>query len=255
MELEVGQSNDIQIPESEIDGVEDFGLQPDEGNQEEPKGLGEVDLNFGEEESKDDNSEFNLETELQEMGLALNEGGDEVVNQFFEENGIDTPEAKRAAILAYKMANMQPEENNEVTEVNKEVEAEADKIIEQEYSKLNQEEVQDVANVIDYLEKVATPDQIPVIENLMKTAEGYRFLRNNMYAQAKGNLPNTHQEESFVKKPFTMDEYQEYSDKINAEAAKMNFAKVEALKKEMKSAVMNRGSKELRNDLQHFLNN
>jgi len=52
-----------------------------------------------------------------------------------------------------------------------------------------------------------------------------------------------------------MDEYQEFSDKINAEAQKMNFAKVETLKKEMKKAILTRGSKELRNDLSHFLNN
>jgi len=254
MELEVGQSNDVLVPESEANGIDDFGLEHETEGREDTRGLDEIDLNFGGEETED--GEFNLESELQNFGFELNDGGDEIVNQFFEENGIETPEAKRAAILAYTATLKNQEQPEHLdSELEQQAELEANQIIEQEYSKLNQEEVQDVANVIDYLEKTATPDQIPAIENMMKTAEGYRFIRNAMYEQARGNMPNTHQEDYSSKKPFTMDEYQEYSDKINAEAQKMNFAKVETLKKEMKKAILTRGSKELRNDLSHFLNN
>ena len=249
MELEVGQSNDIQVPESEIAGVEDFGLVPNQGEEETVEEQN-IDLNFEEKDNEDETNDFNIESELESLGFHLNEGGEALMNEFFEENGINTPEAKRAVLLTYKSMQSTNETDDE-----SDLDDKVDEILEKEYSKLTSEESDDVDKVIEYIELTATPDQIPAIEKMMETAEGYRFMRQNMYAAARGNMPNTHKQESFNAEPFTMDEYQEYTQKINEEAAKMNFAKVETLKNKMKKEIQSRGSKELKRDLSFFLNN
>lgn len=203
-----------------------------------------------EEQNFDLNENFNQIFDgksLESMGLT-----EESVNQMFQENGFNTDAEKIAALKTFKMMN--PTQSPEEVQRDMEEQQRVDDIMKNEYSKLNQEEFNDIKNVIDYVEKNIPVSQQQVAEQMLSTADGYRMMRNMMSTSMRGNIPNLHSNEANQNvKPFDIDEYSDFTDKINKAGENFEFDKVESLKKQMKREIANRGTAQIKKDILPYL--
>jgi len=124
-----------------------------------------------------------------------------------------------------------------------------------EYSKLSQEELADVDAVVDFLQENMGPEDMPMLETMLKTANGFRTARKMFIAANSNNIPNTHKQEVKSSEDFSMNDYMEATNKIREAESKLDFTKVEHLKKQLKENITRRGTTQLRQDLSDFINN